>query len=551
MVRVFLHYIGALMVKSFGTFLLVSCFVLFFAQGCRESSLTTNPLPTAASPALHLAPLAEGFETGSKTAYAAADVALGSGTWNLNDALIGTSASDVKNGTAAARVRNSGTITMKFDRTNGAGTVTILHAKYGTDGNSTWQLWYSTNSGSTWTQTGATITTSTTTLQTASFTVNLGGNIRFEIRKTDASANRLNIDDIGMNDYAPNNPVPTIAAMSPTYINSGSASFTITVTGNNFVASSVVKWNGTALTTTYISASTLQATVPAANVASTGTAPITVYTPAPGGGTTSSLTFTVIPASANVNTTMGNPSGAVHDVNFPANYLIERGQYCMSYNRDRGLANWVAWQLNSTWITGSAVDKDQFKTDVTLPAGWYEPTYADYTNSGFSRGHQCPSADRKNTQANMDTVYLMSNIMPQTQAKNGGGWEGLETYCRTLAGQGNVLYIYAGSCGTGGTGLNGYKTSLANGSLTVPAKMWKVIMVLPAGTNDLSRVTTSTRTIAIVMNNDTTSCPTNSWGNYRVSVDSIESLTGLDFFSNVSPSIQSVIEASVDNGPTQ
>jgi len=65
----------------------------------------------------------EGFETGSKTAYAAADVTLGTGVWIMDDALIGTSTSDIKNGTASARVRNSGKITMKFNLTNGSSTM--------------------------------------------------------------------------------------------------------------------------------------------------------------------------------------------------------------------------------------------------------------------------------------------------------------------------------------------------------------------------------------------------------------------------------------------
>jgi endonuclease G len=157
----------------------------------------------------------------------------------------------------------------------------------------------------------------------------------------------------------------------------------------------------------------------------------------------------------------------------------------------------------------------------------------------------CASADRKNTQANMDSVYLMTNIVPQTQAMNGGPWEVLETYCRTLCNAGNVLYIVSGTYGTGGTGLNGYKTTLASGYLTVPAKLWKVIMVLPAGTNDLSRVTTSTRLIAVVMDNNLG--PFNAWTTYRVSVDAVESLTGYDFFSNVPKPTQDVIEAVVDN----
>src|SRR5215471_14891621 len=61
----------------------------------------------------------EGFETASKTSYAAANVKLGTGTWNLADALIGTSGSDVKTGSRAARMRNSGHVTMGFDRSAG------------------------------------------------------------------------------------------------------------------------------------------------------------------------------------------------------------------------------------------------------------------------------------------------------------------------------------------------------------------------------------------------------------------------------------------------
>jgi endonuclease G len=161
----------------------------------------------------------------------------------------------------------------------------------------------------------------------------------------------------------------------------------------------------------------------------------------------------------------------------------------------------------------------------------------------------CPSADRIVIQADNDAVFVMTNMIPQTQANNGGPWESLETYERTLANAGNVLYIISGGYGAGGTGLNGYATTIAGGKVTVPAKTWKVIMVLPAGTNDVSRVTTSTRCIAVIMNND--EGPFNSWGTYRVSVDYIESLTGYDFFSNVSTSIQAAIESVVDNGPTQ
>ena len=587
----------------------------------------------------------EGFETGSKTSYAAADVTLGSGIWNLSDALIGTTTADVHNGKAGIRARKLAKVTMKFDLNSGAGNVSILHAMYNNtfDGPTTWELWYSTDAGTTWNIGGPTVATNKITFDTARFNLNVSGLVRLEIRKTDTSSvNRTCIDDISISSYgatntnpvpiltsispaadtvaAPdftmtlngsnfistsvvvfagkfltttfvsanqlkatvpsgylttpgilnvnvftanggssaflpftvkpgvNSPVPVIRYFNPTTCKVGNSDFTLTVTGSNFVASSVVQWNGTNLTTAYVSGTLLQATVPAANVAAVGNASITVFTPPPSGGTSSALLFPVnngVAPSSNVNLTMGNPSNAVHDTSSANNYLIERGQYCLSYNRSRTLSNWASWQLSSAWI-GSA-SRGNFITDGSLPAGWYQVSTGDYSSTGFSRGHMCPSADRTVTQIDNDSVFLMTNMMPQVQAQNGGPWSGFETYCRTLASQGNVLYILCGGYGEGGTGLNGYATTIANGKIVVPAKTWKVALVLPVGTNDVSRVTTSTRCIAVIMNNDLG--PFNSWTSYRVSVDAVEAMTGYDFFSNVAPEIQAVIEAVVDSAP--
>jgi hypothetical protein len=236
----------------------------------------------------------ETFETGTKASYAAANVTLGTGVWNLNDALIGNTTADVKAGTQSARVRNSGKLTMQFNRTTGAGTVTVQHAKYGTDGNGTWSLWYSTNSGTSYTQVGASVTTSTTTLATATFTVNIAGTVRLEIRKTDAGTNRINFDNIAVDEYsAVGNPAPAITTISPNSANAGAAAFTLTVNGSNFISGSTVRWNGNTLSTSFVSSTQLTATVPAANVATAGRASVTVFTPTPGGGTSTAASFTI------------------------------------------------------------------------------------------------------------------------------------------------------------------------------------------------------------------------------------------------------------------
>ena len=91
-------------------------------------------------------------------------------------------------------------------------------------------------------------------------------------------------------------PAPVVTSMSPVQAVSGSAPLTVTVLGSKFVSSSVVTWNGSARPTTLVSDQQLQATISAGDLAVAGSVPVTVVTPAPGGGTSAPLTFTVIPA---------------------------------------------------------------------------------------------------------------------------------------------------------------------------------------------------------------------------------------------------------------
>ncbi|MFD2785033.1 DNA/RNA non-specific endonuclease [Hymenobacter rubripertinctus] len=252
-------------------------------------------------------------------------------------------------------------------------------------------------------------------------------------------------------------------------------------------------------------------------------------------------------ATRDNNLALGNPSGAQADSYFYWNYLITKPQYTMSYHRDRGTPNWVSWHLSSAWI-GSTPRQDNFAADNTLPSGWYRVGSTSYSGSGFDRGHQCPSADRTGSVADNSATFLMDNMIPQAPNNNQRTWAGLENYCRTLVNAGNELYIICGSYGKGGTGSAGYKTTLDNGRVTVPARCWKVVVVLPTGAGDASRVTSSTRVIAIDTPNDNSL--NTSWGTYRTTVDAIESATGYNLLSAVSTSVQSVVEARVDSGPT-
>ncbi len=107
------------------------------------------------------------------------------------------------------------------------------------------------------------------------------------------------------------NPVPVLSSLSPATTAAGAASFVLTVNGSGFVSASSVQWNGASRVTTFVSSAQLQATILATDVATPGTAQVTVVNPAPGGGTSNSLTFTIGSAVSLAVFKAGSGSGTV------------------------------------------------------------------------------------------------------------------------------------------------------------------------------------------------------------------------------------------------
>jgi endonuclease G, mitochondrial len=243
----------------------------------------------------------------------------------------------------------------------------------------------------------------------------------------------------------------------------------------------------------------------------------------------------------NPNALLGLPSQATR---FNANdYLIDRPQYVLSYNRSKAIPNWASWQLNSDWLGNRP--RIPFEPDNALPNGWEKVIPDDYTGSGFDRGHVVPAADRNKAAADSQAVFWMTNILPQAPDNNRGPWEQLESYCRDLVAQGKELYIVAGGAGEGGTGENGRKNKLSRISISVPASTWKVVLVSDRPGAGIAGITEQTRTIAVIMPNKQ-GIKNNDWRDYRVSVDQVEALTGYDFFSNIPQALQATIEAKTD-----
>jgi uncharacterized protein (TIGR03437 family) len=110
-----------------------------------------------------------------------------------------------------------------------------------------------------------------------------------------------------------NNPVPTLSLIIPSTVSSGGADFVLQANGSGFIASSIVRFNGSNRTTTFVNSGQITATITAADIATAGTANITVFNPGPGGGTSAGQTLTInnpLPVTSSINPTMVTAGGA-------------------------------------------------------------------------------------------------------------------------------------------------------------------------------------------------------------------------------------------------
>ncbi|MGH7496679.1 MAG: IPT/TIG domain-containing protein [bacterium] len=123
--------------------------------------------------------------------------------------------------------------------------------------------------------------------------------------------------------FTVNNPAPTSTSISPSSKTVGDAGFTMTVDGTNFVAGSVVRFNGSDRTTTFVSSTRLTATVAASDLTTVGTFSVTVFNPAPGGGTSNAQTFTVNAAN--------NPAPTITSTS-PTSKTVGDAQFTMTVN---------------------------------------------------------------------------------------------------------------------------------------------------------------------------------------------------------------------------
>lgn len=222
-------------------------------------------------------------------------------------------------------------------------------------------------------------------------------------------------------------------------------------------------------------------------------------------------------------------SGIARSADFipkPATDIVRHSYYTLSYNEKFEQANWVYYALtDSMVIKGGQERSNRFKVDKLVPTG--SAKSADYTKSGFDRGHLCPAADMDFNPVAMEESFLMSNISPQVPEFNRGIWKDLETDVRKWAEKEHKIHVVVGPVFADNMGVIGVDKVL------VPGYFFKIVY----------DETDQPKIIAFVLPNSGTDRPLTD---FVVTVDAVEKATGFDFFSQLPDELENRLEDRVD-----
>lgn len=209
--------------------------------------------------------------------------------------------------------------------------------------------------------------------------------------------------------------------------------------------------------------------------------------------------------------------------------ILKRTGYVASYNKTTLLPNWVAWHLTAERTEGSAKRSGvDFAEDTEVP----EPraTDWDYYNSGYDRGHMCPAADNKWSKKAMEESFLFTNMCPQNGNLNRGDWNEMEMACRKWAKKYGDLYIVCGPIL-----YKGKHKTIGKNKVVVPEAFFKVVL----------RTGDDPQAIGFIYKNTSGNRPKDSYVN---TVDEVERITGIDFFSSLPDDVEKKVEAECDLG---
>ena len=204
--------------------------------------------------------------------------------------------------------------------------------------------------------------------------------------------------------------------------------------------------------------------------------------------------------------------------------IVHHEGYSLSYSEPHEQAEWVAYELKKSHLSNTNFKRPYFEIDKsvkTKAAHW-----RSYKNSGYDRGHLCPAGDRKYSQFTHNETFLTSNISPQRHTFNAGVWNRLEQKVRYWASRNDGVFVV-----TGGVLKNDLKT-IGKDKVSVPNEFYKIILDNNNG---------QTKVLAFLLPHEDSNTPLYE---FVTSVDKIENLTGIDFFSELSDEVENKIEAS-------
>lgn len=213
----------------------------------------------------------------------------------------------------------------------------------------------------------------------------------------------------------------------------------------------------------------------------------------------------------------------------PANdgdIVIHNG-FTLRYSEEHEQPYWVAYVLTPGETVVKAVSRDDnFRADPAISTG--SATLADYKGSGYDRGHLAPFADLSWSEESASDSFLLSNMSPQAGSLNRGRWADLESVIRTFSLSGPICVV------TGPVLTDGPYKTIGENKVSVPNYYYKVILFYSGQRS---------RAIGFLLPNEACKEPLQS---YAVSVDYIEQLTGIDFFSLLPDDVEDVLESSYD-----
>ena len=211
--------------------------------------------------------------------------------------------------------------------------------------------------------------------------------------------------------------------------------------------------------------------------------------------------------------------------------ILKRKGYTLSYNADYKTPQWVAWELTKKETKGKEGRTDKFLPDPDVRGA--KAYTGDYTKSGYDRGHMAPAADMKWSKKAMEESFYMSNICPQNQKLNRDDWGDLEELCRSWARKYGTVYIACGPIYD-----KKQPKRIGEHRVAVPDRFFKVVLIY----NRKNPIA-----MGFLFDNK---AHHQALEKYMVSVDSVEKVMRMDFFSKLPDDVENRIEADIPALPS-